>query len=487
LAFAYSLTEKQLLSAHARTQLSPLLANDEERHKNNSVIFNTLNALPLQTLTSNQSTSSGILRGWIALSRIFKIAQLHQDTSNLQANLTEWKQLYPEHPANYGFIESYIDNSQKIINQPSSIALLLPESGRFSQAAQAIKEGFMAAYNQNQSDLQPSLQFYDSSIYNSADLYHQAISEGAELIIGPLSKENIQTLAYDTELTVPVLALNHIPNLVKNNLFQFGLSPIDETKQIATRAYLKEIKNVLLISPETNQGNRIADSLTEYWQEIGGSVIESQHYNAKDNDFSAPIKELLNLNESKDRYNRLKRFLATDIEHTPRIRQDADAIFLSASPKTARSIYPQLRFYGATKIPVYAANQFYTGVANPLLDRDLNKVIFCDIPWLSPQSYSGDLSQQSLHEIWQKFPNKYLRLIALGIDSFSLINHLNQISIMPYEGATGKLSLNHENRITRQLVCAKFEKGNIRLLSPLYEQNIMPEKQNSFYSDDFIN
>lgn len=487
LAFAYSLTEKQLLSAHARTQLSPLLANDEDRHKNNSVIFNTLNALPLQTLTSNQSTSSGVLRGWIALSRIFKIAQLHRDTSNLQANLTEWKQLYSKHPANFGFIASYLDNSKKIINQPSSIALLLPESGRFAQAALAIKEGFMAAYNQNQSGLQASLQFYDSSIYNPVDLYHQAISEGAELIIGPLSKDNIQTLAYDTELTVPVLALNHIPNLVKNNLFQFGLSPIDETKQIATRAHLKENKNALLITPETNQGNRRADSLTEYWQEIGSTVIESQYYNAKDNDFSVSIKELLNINESKDRYNQLKRFLATDIEHTPRIRQDADAVFLSASPKTVRSIYPQLRFYGVTKIPVYAVTQLFTGVQNPLLDRDLNKVTFCDIPWLFPQSYPGDLSQQSLQEIWQNFPNKYLRLIALGIDSFSLINHLNQISIMPYEGATGKLSLNHENRITRQLVCAKFEKGEAQLLSPLYEQNILPENQNNFYSDEFIN
>ncbi|MCK5829396.1 MAG: penicillin-binding protein activator [Methylococcales bacterium] len=486
LAFAYSLTGKQLSSAQARTQLSPLLSNDEERQNNNTVIFSTLNALPLSTLTSNESTSSGTFRGWIALARIFKADQSHQNNSNIQANLIEWKQLYSDHPANSGFLDSYLKESPVVIKQPSSIAFLLPESGRFALAARVIKEGFMAAYNLNQSGFQPALLFYDSSINNTADLYHQAISDGAELIIGPLSKDNIKTLAADSELTIPVLALNHVPHLFKNNLFQFGLSPIDETKQIATRAFIKGNKNVLLITPETTQGNRAADSLTEYWQEIGGTVIESQYYNAKDNDFSVSIKELLNLNESKDRYKRLKHFLATDIEHKPRVRQDADAIFLSAFPKKARSIYPQLQFYGATKIPVYAVNQLYSGIHNPMLDRDLNKVIFCDIPWLSPQTYTGNLSQQSLQEIWKNFPIKYLRLMALGIDSLSLIGRLNQISITPYEGATGKLSLNHENRITRQLVCAKFEKGGIQLLSPAYEQNITPEEPESFNFQQFL-
>lgn len=486
LAFAHSLTENQLQSAQARIQLTPLLSTDEARKDNNRVIFNTVNLLSLEILTSKLPVAPDILRGWIALTRIFKIAQSGDASSNIQSDLSDWKQIYPEHPANSGFLESYLEISTQIIDTPSSIALLLPETGRFSQAAQAIKKGFIAAYEQNESDFQPSIRVYDSSTHNISDLYHQAISEGAELVIGPLSKDHIQTLAYDIELKVPVLALNHIPHLVVENLFQFGLSPIDEIEQIASRASHKGVKKILLLTPESNQGHRAANSLIDYWKKISDEPLEYQSYDSKNNDFSPPIKDLLNLNESKDRYNQLKRFLANDIMHTGRIRQDADAIFLSASAKVARSIYPQLRFYGATNIPVYVISQLHTGKANPSLDRDLNRIIFCDIPWLFPKAYSGNLSHDSLRETWQQFPDKYLRLVALGIDSFKLITNINQIAMTPYMGATGKLSLNQENRITRQLACAKFTRGEAILQSPVYEENVPIIEENSLDEDGFF-
>jgi outer membrane PBP1 activator LpoA protein len=353
---------------------------------------------------------------------------------------------------------------------PTAIALLLPESGRYAKAAQVIKDGFMTAYHQSQSNFQPSIRFYDSSMVNPVSLYHQVIAEGAELVIGPLSKDNIQNLALGTELTIPVLALNHIPNLAKDNLFQFGLSPIDGAKQATTKASLDGHKKALILTPETNQGRRINEYLTEYWQQTGGTILESQSYDAKESDFSKPIKDLLNLDESRYRYNRLKRLLAKDIKYTERRRQDIDAILLSASAKKARSIYPQLRFYRATRVPVYATPNIYSGLPNPSLDIDLNNITFCDIPWLFPSVYTGELSQESLRNQWQFLPRKYLRLLALGIDSFNIITHLEQINLTPYPGATGKLSINMENRITRQLVCAKFIKGIPVIQDSVFEE-----------------
>jgi outer membrane PBP1 activator LpoA protein len=142
-----------------------------------------------------------------------------------------------------------------------------------------------------------------------------------------------------------------------------------------------------------------------------------------------------------------------------RRRTDVDAIFLSASTQKARSIYPQLQFYRATQVPVYASPQIYSGQPNPSADIDLNSITFCDIPWLFPEIYSGELSQESLRDSWQHKPSSHLRLIALGIDSFNIISKLEGINNTPYAGATGTLSLNMENRITRELVCAKFIKG----------------------------
>ncbi|MFW5443104.1 MAG: penicillin-binding protein activator [Methylococcaceae bacterium] len=472
LAFAHSLTGNILQSVEARIQLSSLLDSDHDIKENQRVIINSLDLLSTQTLTLKQPAAPDILGGWMSLTRLLKIARRNQNSTEFQTSLNEWKHLFPRHPANDGFLQSASEGAKHNFRLPSSIALLLPETGRFSQAAGVIKKGFLTAYHHSQTNFQPSLRFYDSSTANAVSLYHQAVSEGAELVIGPLSKQNIQDLALGTKLTTPVLALNHIPNLATDNLFQFGLSPIDGAKQISTKASREGYKNTIILTPESKQGQRINVHLSEHWQDMGGSVLESQSYNAKENDFSKPIKNLLNLDESKHRYNKLNRLLAQNIEYTERRRQDIDAIFLSASAKTARSIYPQLRFYRATRVPVYAMPQIYTGQPNPALDIDLNNITFCDIPWLFAEAYQGELSQESLRNKWQSIPRKYLRLMALGIDSFNIIPHLGQINITPYPGATGKLSLNMENRITRQLVCAKFINGIPVLQEPIEENGL---------------
>jgi len=457
LAFAHSLTGHPLQSAQARIQLTPLLENKEHRQENHQVILNTLKPLSSQTLILQQPPAPDVLGGWMAMAQLLKTRKSSHDLAEFQANLSAWKQLFPQHPAT-DFLHTFSpENIPHNFKQASAIALFLPESGRYAEAAQIIKEGFTTAYQQ--SLYQPALRFYDSSAGSILHLYHQAIAEGAELIIGPLSKDKIDSLAVGTELTTPILALNHIPDLIKKNLLQFGLSPIDEARQVAIKARNDGHDKILLLTSESRQGQRMAQHFTEFWEAKGGTILETQVYNPKANDFSQPIKDLLNLEESKYRYRQLQQLLGSPLQFTERRRHDADALFLSTNPHTARSIYPQLRFYRATRLPVYAPPQIYSGQANPSQDLDLNSITFCDIPWLFSDAYQDELSLAALKDRGQSFSPKHPRLFALGIDSFNIIAHLGQLDNMPYAGATGSLSLNLENRITRQLVCAKFIDG----------------------------
>ncbi len=458
-AFAHSLTGNILQSVQARIQLSPLLTNQESLSQNFQVILNSLNLIPVDTLGQYQLPAPNILGGWISLSRLLKSSRINRTPAEFQHALNQWQLFYPQHPANSDYLSRFLEGSKNNFVSASSIAVLLPESGKYSRAADVIKKGFMSAYHQSDASNQPAVRFYDSSSESSVNLYHRAVSEGADLIIGPLSKDNIQTLALTTELTTPVLALNHVQNLVKDNLLQFGLSPLDETHQISIAANNAGYSKVLLMTPNSKKGQRISAHLSENWQETGGTVLESQSYNSRENDFSSPIQQLLNLDESKYRYKSLRRFLSRNIEFSERRRDDVDAIFLSATAKSARSIYPQLRFYRASDVPVFATPEIYTGIPNPSLDIDLNNITFCDIPWLFEQAYPGDLSQATLRDLWQSEPNRYLRLIALGIDAHNLVNHLGNLGSTPYYGATGQLSMNMENRITRKLICAKFAQG----------------------------
>ncbi len=460
MAFAQSLSGNLLQSVKARIKLSALLQSTEKQNENNKVILDTLNLLSPQVLNLQQVTSDNIFNGWIVLAKILRDSRANQNPIEFQLNLSEWERLFPHHPANAGFIQSYSKGLTNTFKTPNFLAILLPESGPYAKAAEAIKIGLMAAYHHSPIAEQPSIRFYDSSIENIVNLYHLAISEGAELVIGPLSKDNIQELALSTELTTPVLALNHVSNLAKDNLFQFGLSPIDEVKELVNKAKSDGIEKVLILAPESNQGHRMADYLTDFWQQSDSTVLETQFYNRRASDFSPSIKSLLNLGESNYRYKKLKRTLARNIQFTEQRRKDVDAIFLSASPQKARSINPQLRFYRATQVPVYALPEIYSGEPNPSADIDLNGIVFCDIPWVFPELYSGELSKESLRDSWQHLPQKYLRLIALGIDSFNLSSRLADLANTPYPGATGTLSINLENRVTRQLSCAKFINGS---------------------------
>ncbi|MEQ1529737.1 MAG: penicillin-binding protein activator, partial [Methylococcales bacterium] len=467
LAFAHSLTGNLLESAKSRIALNQLLTDPQQYDKNQAAILEGLGLLPDSTLL-NPNQSDNDLAGWMAIARVLKLKG--QASGNFNAELAKWRETYPGHSANSAILALEISNktTQKPIDgnflQPNSIALFLPESGQFAQAGKALFAGFMAAYNSpNNAAGKPGFRLYNSEQSPLPTLYNQAISDGADLIIGPLSKENIQSLADTTTLTVPVLALNHIPTLQKDNLYQFSLSPMDDVAEITNKAWQDGRKKALLLVPENEQGQRISNYFSEYWQRVDGVILDTQTYNPQETDFSATIKKLLNLNESEYRYRKIAELIPGSA-FTPRRRQDVDTIFLSAHSNQARLINPQLQFHHAAEIPVYAMPNSYSGLADPALDADLNQITFCDTPWLFNNVYSGEFSMNALRSVWQNFPSSYLRLIAMGIDAYHLALRLNTRDIDDYPGATGKLTLTPDNRIKRSLTCAQFIDGKANVL-----------------------
>lgn len=457
-AFALSLTGRLLDSARSRIELSTLLSSPDERDDNHAAILETLSLMPESELQGQSHATKDVLAGWIALASLLKLKE--RDPASFDAELAKWRETFPGHPANSYLLKNTTENAAE---QPASIAVLLPESGPFAQAAKAIRAGFMAAHDRQASNgTKPTIRFYDTEQSTATALYNQVVADGAESIIGPLGKEHIQNLADSVTFDIPVLALNHIPELQKHNLYQFSLSPMDDVEQISHKAWLDGHQKVLLLIPENNQGKRIANYFIENWQGFDGSTLESQTYNPKNTDFSSAIKKLLNLDESESRYHKISQLIPS-MAYIPRKRQDADAFLLSAYSGEARLINPQLH-YQAGNLPVYALPTVYSGQPHPQLDQDLNKITFCDTPWLLGSDQDG-LGMSALQDVWRQFTPPYLRLIAMGIDAYNLIGQLDKLDIAPYSGATGTLSLAFDGRIKRELVCAKFIDGRPELIN----------------------
>lgn len=461
LAFANALTGKPMDSAIARIRLNDYLASPQQISENNAAILEILRVLPEYELQNVPASAPKNLPGWLRLSALLKQGYNKEE---LGSAIAQWRQAFPSHPASLDFLQHYLQKQPTHaaninIGQPRSIAVLLPESGPYSVASAAIREGLTGAYRNSDTANQPALRFYDDSQGMIGPLYAQAIADGAELIIGPLTKEKISELSASADLTVPVLALNHVEGLFKPNLYQFALSPIDNAEQLAQKARFDGHYKALILTPANEQGERSANYLSEAWLQNGGEILEIQRYDPSQHDFSAPIKNLLNQDESQIRYQSLRRLLGRNLDYTPRRRHDVDAILLNANPTSARSLNPQLRFYHAANVPVYATPDLYSGAPNPSRDIDLNNISFCDIPWFFSDFYQGALSRTELQNESRQFSDKHPRLIAMGIDAYNLVSYLSSLNTQPYAGATGTLSLNAENRITRELVCAKFSHG----------------------------
>ncbi|NOX08398.1 MAG: penicillin-binding protein activator [Gammaproteobacteria bacterium] len=469
-ADAYAMIGNHIESARELIWREQYLTEDGINN-NHLAIWEQLSLLSNEALAYlRTATAPDILSGWMELLYITRSYQ--QDEKQLKVRIQEWLQRYSQHPATIDMLPQFTEQSQRrnsLQKRIKRIALLLPLEGKLATNASNIRDGLMAALLQYPAEKRPELRIYDSSGDSSliTDIYQMATADGADFVIGPLRKEAVEELSRQTNLPVPVLALNQINSeSTPDNFYQFALSPEDEAWQVAERARLAGHQQALALLPQGNWGDRVLQAFSEHWLDIGGNMLEVQRYDRSKVDFSDPIQALLDLDQSKKRYRQLKRITGKAIQFEPRRRQDADFVFLLSTPNTARLLRPQFRFHRASSLPIYATSHIYTGYPNPKLDQDLNGIRFCDIPWTLPQQFTSPLTQQ-MERWWSQDMQHYRRLIALGIDSYGILPYLKELgsgAYHRYDGMTGVLQLDEQRRIHRNLVWAQFKKGKPALL-----------------------
>ncbi|MEJ2116335.1 MAG: penicillin-binding protein activator, partial [Gammaproteobacteria bacterium] len=72
--------------------------------------------------------------------------------------------------------------------------------------------------------------------------------------------------------------------------------------------------------------------------------------------------------------------------------------------------------------------------------------------------------------------SKLPRFAALGIDAYQVIPHLQRLAANDfdrYQGTTGKLSIDSQNRIYRELIWAKFENGRPESLDTTPDYSVL--------------
>ncbi|MDJ0813129.1 MAG: penicillin-binding protein activator [Woeseiaceae bacterium] len=409
------------------------------------------------------------VRAWLQISSL--AASTGQQGIGWINGAVRWRDANPTHPA-MTIIDQLQLPDELTLDYPRQIALLLPLTGRWASAGQAIQKGFLGAYFSAASSLddQQVVRIYDvESEGGPSAAYENAVADGAEFVIGPLLPKSVIDLANDILVPVPILTLNYLPedSLAPPGLYQFALAPEDEARSAAERAIGDGYTRAVALVPSNDWGKRVLESFASEFEALGGTLLDYRLYTTGVQDFSNTIEDLMALSGSVRRYQRLRANIGGPLQFDPRRRQDSEFIFLGADAPAGRLLKSQLKFHYSGDLPVYSTSSI--NALDGRSNSDLNGIMFADTPWIvAPQPWIDTLP--GLYNEYWPGERRLGRLHAMGYDAYQLIAALYtaQTGVMQeIDGATGKLYLDSDGRVRRKLAWAQFQRGEAVALPDL--------------------
>jgi len=410
------------------------------------------------------------IRGWLELGPIAAAAARSPSASI--ADVDAWRSRYPNHPAS-DIVRSELLSQQ--VQQPTivggganngaHIALLLPITGRQSAAATTVRDGFMTAYYQTPEGQRKPITVYDTGDTGIAESVGRATQDGADIIVGPLTRDEVVAAAGLVTRRPPILALNFLPpsQPTPNGFYQFALSPEDEARLAARRVLADGHRNGIAIVPSGDWGTRVLAAFKQELEAGGGGLFASTALDSSMTDYSDSITTVLRISDSSARHRRLESILGTKLQFEPRRRGDLEFIFAPAQANVERLLRPQLRFHFAGNVPTYATSDAFE--PDPHNNADLEGLMFPDMPWM----LGSDLADAVRNALQSAYPNgggpRRNRLFAFGFDAYRVAAALQGgASNIQVEGLTGRLTLDPDHRIHRELGWAQIHNGEIRML-----------------------
>ena len=437
------------------------LNNQDEVRANQRMIWQGLQKAAASNADfTAPANASQTLTGWLDLGRA--ALGTARNPFSASEDLAKWRARYPSHPANSLLTEDVLPQLSVGLDYPTQLALILPLSGRQQAAGMAVRDGFLAALLQQESSRRPVLNVYDSAEMGATTAYRKAVADGAQFIVGPLTKDEVTAIAASGETSVLTLALNQAAENVQPPplMFQFSLDPEEEARQVAQRVTADGRMRGLVLLPNNEWGQRVFRAFDTELKTLGGQIAGMKFYDPSARDFSQPITELLLINESRARANSLSATLGTRFEFEPRRRGDAQFVFVGAQPVQGRSLRPALRFHLAEDLTMYATPDIFEPDAQA--NNDLEGVIFPDMPWvISPDAASTQL-RGTLTRHWPVRARGRGRLYAFGFDACRIVpllkaGQFGAAHAIP--GMTGLLSIDEKGHVKRELDWARVSGG----------------------------
>lgn len=311
---------------------------------------------------------------------------------------------------------------------PVRIALLLPRrSESLAQVADAVRSGFMAAYQYEPANIVVNLVETGDSAQDVLSAYLDAAMRN-DIVVGPLTRSGATAIAQNGNVTKPTIALAQLDAAdgaemrVPSNMLVMGLSIEDEARQVADWLGTRKVGlKAFAISTNASWQRRAVKAFTTEWRHLG------------------LVSEAMELGMTSGFIN------ATGLVQLKKRIQTEKPALIFVALDAAQTI--QLRLAIGGDVPLVGTSQLnplaLSDWANADKLQDLEGVRLLDMPWQLQADHAAVMAYPHLAKSSeQRISPDIERLYALGIDAYRVAHNIaikqNEFNL---DGVTGKLAI----------------------------------------------
>lgn len=145
----------------------------------------------------------------------------------------------------------------------------------------------------------------------AADAAQQAVTDGAELILGPLLASEVRAVApVARQAGIEVLAFSNDRSAAGAGINILGFQPNQDVARVAAFAAGKGIAKFAALAPDNAYGRMVVEALRTTVNNFGGEVIEVAYFDPRATDFNEVIRRLANYEARRRELMNMRKELA---------------------------------------------------------------------------------------------------------------------------------------------------------------------------------
>jgi ABC-type branched-subunit amino acid transport system substrate-binding protein len=438
------------------------------------------------------------------LLKLISIYREERNIEQLQAALSGFLHLFPEHPHRLK-VEAGLKRVEENVARKSRIGVVLPLTGKMALTGQQVLQGIQLAVNQSGLIREGKLELMvRDSAAQPVEHVVEELAEDPDVIgiIGPVLSNDVKQVTsiadrYRMPVFTPTASLHGLPEL-SSHFFRNALTRRAQGKYIAEYAVnILRLRRFAVLFPLEDYGFELKDAFTQEVELLGGEVIAVVPYERSQTDFKRQILEIGGLGDDKleelvqDQLKTNSKPVSLGKEGTisrPRVEAGLwsgdevenlrvslelsyDSIFLPGFYDKVGLIASQLAFYNVDTVTLLGARGWNSPELVKIAGNYIRKGYFVDGFYVNSKRPEVNRFVTQFKDTFAEEPNilsaqsydaarMFIQVIRSGAQNrLQVRDHL--ISIREFQGVSGRTTILPTGEADKNLFILKINKKRV--------------------------